>query len=377
MTALYFHIPFCLKKCAYCDFCSFVRTDDEKRRYSDLLLREIELCAERYKDREIGTVFIGGGTPSCMPYGEISRIMRKVFSVFNIDARAEITIECNPGTVDAKKLDEYLSCGINRISFGLQSTHDTLLRGIGRIHTYSDFLTSLDLAKKCGFSNINADIMYGLPAQTEKLFRETLDEVVRRGLTHISAYSLILEEGTPLYERVQAGELKLPPEDEEYAMHRAAVDILQKAGYHRYEISNYALAGYECRHNLTYWDVKEYIGAGLNSHSCIFENGQQERHANTADLREYEKMLLSGRLPIKESSIIPPDEQMKEFIMLGTRKTDGFSLAEFKRRFGREFSEAYGDLLKHIDKKYYNPDDNFSLTDEGLDMQNLVLCELL
>ena len=377
MTALYLHIPFCLKKCAYCDFCSFVRTDDDKRRYADLLLREIELCAERYKDREIGTVFIGGGTPSCMPYGEISRIMQKAFSVFNIDDNAEITIECNPGTVDAKKLGEYRSCGINRISFGLQSTHDSLLQSIGRIHTYSDFITSLDLAKKCGFSNINADIMYGLPAQTEKLFRETLDETVSLGLTHISAYSLISEEGTPLYERVQAGEMKLPSEDEEYAMHRAAVEILQKAGYRRYEISNYALPGYECRHNLTYWDVKEYIGMGLNSHSCIFENGRQERHANTADLREYEKMLLSGRLPIKESSIIPPDEQMKELIMLGTRKTDGFSLAEFKRRFGREFSEAYGDLLKHIDKKYYNLDDNFSLTDEGLDMQNLVLCELL
>lgn len=377
MTSLYIHIPFCLHKCAYCDFVSSVCSEDIRSDYADALCREIVLLSHEYKDRMIGTIFIGGGTPSCMPYGDILRIMQTVRRHFDTTRCSEITIECNPGTVDERKLTEYAQCGINRISFGLQSINNRLLRTIERIHSYEDFLRSMEMAKSFGFDNINADIMYGLPGQSTDDFVQTLNAVIKLGLAHISAYSLILEESTPLYDMVHSGKLKLPDEDEEYAMHRSAVELLQRSGYHRYEISNYSKPGSECRHNLVYWNVDEYIGAGVNSHSCVFTDDMQIRYENYANIASYKSSVGKGCLPISSKQIIQGMEQMTEYVMLGTRKTNGFSLEEFRRRFNVDFTDAFGEKLSGIDKRLYVTDDHFYLTDAGLDIQNSVLCDLL
>lgn len=377
MAGLYIHIPFCIHKCDYCDFVSFVCDDTVKKAYVDSLIDEIRLSSELYGDRTINTVFIGGGTPSCLHSGEIFRIAEAVVKGFTISPDAEFTVECNPGTVTLTKLEEYKQSGVNRLSFGLQSTDSSLLKGISRIHTFEDFSESLHMAREVGFNNINADIMYALPGQTVSLLADTLEKICELNLTHISAYALILEEHTKLHDDILSGRKTLPSEDEEYAMHSAVINTLKANGYKRYEISNYAMPGFECKHNLCYWDCDEYIGLGLNSHSALWIDGKWTRYCNYSELKRYRDAVSQGKLPISDSEKISISDAMYEFIMVGLRKTDGIRLSDFSGRFGVNLKTVYGEKISELSEYLVLTENRLFLNDKGLDMQNYVLCELL
>lgn len=372
MAGIYIHIPFCVKKCAYCDFVSF---PDPKSAYAEpyisALIREMERCAATYGSKLFDTVFIGGGTPSLLAPKLIERVMRALYDCFNINKAAEITIEANPGTLDGKKLETCRAVGINRLSLGLQSTHDSLLKAIGRIHSYGDFEKSYSLARECGFSDINIDVMYGLPMQTVAEYRSTLDAVIKLAPEHISAYSLILEPNTPLYE----SRTKLPDEDEVYAMHRLGIDTLKGAGYARYEISNYAKPGHECRHNMNYWDNGEYLGLGAAAHSAM-RLGTWTRWSNIEDVWAY---IDSPEDAVAERLTIGRAEEMFECMMLGLRKTGGIHEADFEQRFKTSASDVYGDAIKALCERGWLERKNglLFLNERGLDMQNEALLAFL
>ncbi len=383
MAGLYIHIPFCVKKCAYCDFVSF-EGSPHVRRYVNALKAEMDISAFRLPHRSYETVFIGGGTPSILPPGAIRELFCALRARFDIAENAEITVECNPGTVDGEKLKEYLACGVNRLSFGLQSADDRLLKAIGRIHVYGDFLQSYQKARDAGFYNVNVDLMYGLPGQTTEHLRETLKKVTELCPEHISAYSLILEEGTPLYASVARGEASLPDEDETYAQHRLCIDTLKNKGYERYEISNYARrdgareSALRCEHNLNYWDNGEYLGLGLNAHSAMRLNGWT-RWSNTEDLENYLLSVESGRSPVAEETGITRDEEMFECVMLGLRKTEGLSLSAFYERFLTHFEARYEKAVRGlIAEGFLELSRGFArLTEHGLDMQNEALLRFM
>ena len=319
---LYIHIPFCVKKCDYCDFLSFPADNRTQRRYVDALQKEITCYGALYPDRKITTIFIGGGTPSWLDEEEIVRILHTVREAFEVECGAEITIECNPGTATAHKLVRYREAGINRISIGLQSAHNEELALLGRIHTWEQFLKTYDLARKAGFSNINVDLMSALPGQTLETFSDTLKKVLALKPEHLSAYSLIIEEGTPFYERYredekhrEAGEPTelLPDEEQEYAVTKLTQRVLKEAGYHWYEVSNFAKPGYECRHNIGYWKRADYLGVGLGAASLI----DNVRYANVREVLEYCKSCesLCGEFSVwKEGNQteIQPEKGQKE-----------------------------------------------------------------
>ncbi|MEN6470530.1 MAG: radical SAM family heme chaperone HemW [Clostridiaceae bacterium] len=380
MAGIYVHIPFCVKKCAYCDFVSF-EGSPHVRRYIDALKAEMKISALRLPYRSYDTVFVGGGTPSTLPLGAAEDIFCALKKHFDIAENAEITMECNPGTVDAEKLREYRNAGVNRLSFGLQSANDALLSAIGRIHTFGDFLKSYALAREAGFCNINVDVMYGLPGQTQRDLSQTFSAVLALKPEHISAYSLILEEGTALYARVKRGEAAVPDEDETYSQHRLAIETLQKEGYERYEISNYARrdgaeekSSYRCKHNLNYWNNGEYLGLGLNAHSAMRLTGWT-RWSNAESLESYLSRVESGELPAGEKQVIGRGEEMFESVMLGLRKTDGLSLSTFFERFGVDFASRYANAVEKLSEMGWiemNP--GFArLNARGLDVQNEAL----
>ncbi|MCE5234712.1 MAG: radical SAM family heme chaperone HemW [Eubacteriales bacterium] len=380
MAGIYVHIPFCVKKCAYCDFVSF-EGSPHVRRYIDALKAEMKISALRLPYRSYDTVFVGGGTPSTLPLGAAEDIFCALKKHFDIAENAEITMECNPGTVDAEKLREYRNAGVNRLSFGLQSANDALLSAIARIHTFDDFLKSYALAREEGFCNINVDVMYGLPGQTERDLSQTLSAVLALSPEHISAYSLILEEGTPLYARVKRGEAAVPDEDEAFAQHRLAIETLQNNGYERYEISNYARRGgtgekspYRCKHNLNYWNNGEYLGLGLNAHSAMRLTGWT-RWSNTESLEAYLSRVESGELPAGERQGIDRGEEMFECVMLGLRKTEGLSLPAFFERFGAGFLTRYAGAVEKLSAMgWLEINAAFArLSARGLDMQNEAL----
>ena len=286
MAGLYLHIPYCKSKCRYCDFVSFADCESMGE-YCAALLKEMRLDAAALPKQAYDTVFFGGGTPSILPVGAVAMLMDALRASFEIMPDAEITIEANPGTLNGTKLREYRAAGINRLSMGLQSTNDALLGTIGRIHRYADFVQNYECARAAGFTNISADLMYGLPGQTVKDHLDAIETLYRLGLNHISAYSLIVEEGTPLYTDVTGGAESLPAEDDVYLMHRRGMEFLETLGYARYEISNYAKPGFASRHNLNYWENGVYLGLGLNSHSAMRINGSWMRFANTERLSDY------------------------------------------------------------------------------------------
>lgn len=367
MAGLYIHIPFCVKKCDYCDFVSFANPS-RREAYVRALINELERTD--CKTDTIDTVFIGGGTPTVLPSGCIKRILDTARRSFFIAKDAEITIEGNPGTLMKDKLDEYLSAGVNRISVGVQSLDYKLLSRIGRIHTAKEALGALALVREAGFTNVNADVMYGLPGQSVEQFEDTLRGVASAGVEHISAYSLILEEGTPLFSRVEAGE-NLPDEDECYAMHALTIDLLDKLGYSRYEISNYAKPGRECRHNLNYWDCGDYLGFGVAAHSALHRDGALTRAYNTSDLDEY---ISAGGVGVMTAEREAPDEEIFDYIMLGLRKTEGISPEGFLSRFGRDVFEVYSEPVQKLrENGWLAPGDRLALNRQGLDMQNSAL----
>ena len=375
MPGLYVHIPFCEKKCRYCDFPSFSGKKGSIPAYMAALEREMKTRQAEAAWGELDTVFIGGGTPSLLPPGEVAGLMDAIKYHFAIAPDAEISIECNPGTVDGDRLREYKSAGINRLSIGLQSADDRLLGIIGRIHTRAMFEGAFFAARQAGFSNINVDVMHGLPGQSQGDYIDTLRYVAAQSPEHVSGYSLILEEGTPLMADVEAGAVTLPTPDAVADMQDAGTGFLAQAGYARYEISNFAKAGFACRHNINYWENGPYLGLGVGAHSAWQWQGQWSRFCNPAGFEVY----MNGAGGPIAPQIIPPAEERFETVMLGFRMLDGISLSRFESRFGVAFSDAYPEAVRVLTKRGLLEldfdDDRARLTPRGLDIENTVLME--
>lgn len=404
---IYIHTPFCVKKCAYCDFLSFPADTNTQIQYVHALLNEIRFYGERMGGYQVSTIYIGGGTPSWLEPELLVAIMDQVYNSFHVREDAEVSIECNPGTVTTAKLEAYRRAGINRLSIGLQSANNEELKMLGRIHTYEQFLKTYELARNAGYTNINVDLMSGLPHQSAESFADTLQKVIRLKPEHISAYSLIIEKGTPFYEkykfdmvRQEAGmktEL-LPTEDDVYKMLKLTQLVLAKAGYDRYEISNYAKPGYECRHNIGYWTRENYLGLGLGAASLV----DNVRYSNTRELHEYieichditilppevfapeegmaapERNWFGSNLHT-EASVVSRKGQMEEFMFLGLRMTGGISRNEFEANFGMPIEAAYVQVLPDLQaqKLIEKREGRVYLTDRGMDVANYVMAQFL
>lgn len=387
-----------MQKCVYCDFLSAPAGEDVKRKYIEALICEINITCGLYNDRlsgyQVKTIFFGGGTPSAVKPEYIRDIMRCLNEHFDIAEVAEVTIECNPGTLDINKADIYRECGINRISFGLQSADNTELKMLGRIHTFEQFKESLSIAEKAGFDNINVDIMSALPGQTMESYKRTVEKVLECNVKHISAYSLIVEEGTPLYDRLDTDYPELPDEDTERQMYYYTQDSLASAGYVHYEISNYARPGYECRHNVSYWERTDYLGFGIGAAS-LFE---EIRHTNISDINRYIDKL---SVILKENHCVHADviadnynklyeiyddiqtlslsDRMEEFMFLGLRKIGGISKAGFEKAFSKNITDVYGKVIEEnvLNGLLVDDGDIVRLTDRGVDISNVVMAEFL
>lgn len=370
---LYIHIPFCVKKCNYCDFLSAPANKQVQIAYMETLQKEIEEKAIEYKEWIVDTVFIGGGTPTSVPYETIVNTMETIKKEFALTKDCEITMECNPGTVTMEAMNAYAAAGINRISIGLQTADDGLLKTLGRIHTYEQFLDSYNYARNAGIQNINVDIMSGLPSQTIEQYTDTLKKVADLGVEHISAYSLIVEEGTPFYKLYEEEKLELPDEDTEREMYYQTGTMLKQYGFLRYEISNYAKNGFECKHNKRYWKRDNYLGIGLGAASFI----ENTRYKNTEWLDEY--LIENKYLEKNEIQNLSKEECMEEFMFLGLRMTKGISKTEFKETFGVLVEDVYGKVIEKLTSQglIQTKDDFISLTDYGLDVSNSVWVEFL
>lgn len=368
---IYVHIPFCLRKCRYCDFLSFPCGGEERERYLAALGQEIANCSETYREGAVTSVYFGGGTPSLLSGREMGRLMEELRLRFTLTEGAEITMEANPGTLTPSRLAGYRRSGINRLSMGCQSIHEEELALLGRIHRFDGFLESYRMARAAGFTNMNVDLMYGLPGQTAESWRETLETVCSLGPEHISAYSLIVEEGTPF----AAMELDLPDEDTEGQMTQEAKEILAAHGYARYEISNYARPGYACRHNTGYWDGTPYLGFGLGASSYM--GGVRWR--NTRSMEKYLKNASSPACLCRDVEILTIGNQMEEFMFLGLRMTGGVSQSAFAERFGVSMNEVYGEKIEHFVRRKLltNSGDRVFLTERGMDLANVVMAEFL
>lgn len=388
---IYIHIPFCVKKCYYCDFLSMPESDEMKNSYVNRLLEEIEDETNNsvYNNHVVHSIFFGGGTPSILPSKQINIILCKLRESFFILEEAEITIEVNPGTVTKEKLEDYFSMGINRLSIGLQSANDQELKTLGRIHTYQDFLTTYQMARTVGFSNINVDLMSALPGQTIQSWHDTLDKIMELKVEHISAYSLIVEEETPFFQ--QYGELDkksnkteflpLPDEDTERLMYELTETVLKQHGFYAYEISNYAQSGFECKHNSSYWKRKDYIGFGIGAASLV----GNIRRSNIRQLENYVNQYQSSNRIKKEyidkTSIqeLSVKEQMEEFMFLGLRMSEGVSKLEFLHKFHQSIEEVYGKIIHDFMTKdlMLEQGDQLLLSKKGIDLSNYVMAEFL
>lgn len=397
---IYIHIPFCEAKCAYCDFLSGPSSNENKKRYVDALVEQIKEYSYLNEEYYIRTIFIGGGTPSSIDPMDIRRILGTVYEVFDIENiysgdentkqtlqdsnKIEITIEANPGTLNKDKLLIYKEAGINRISMGLQSVNDKELKLLGRIHTYDQFEENYHLARKCGFTNINIDLMSAFPGQTIDTWERTLKTIIELNPEHISAYSLIIEEGTSFFERYANGS-ELPSEDEDRQMYYLTKKLLREAGYERYEISNYAKPGFESKHNSSYWERIDYIGFGLGASSCL----NNARFHNEEDLALYieegigvrkdNSVSFNGRFARKELQQLTLKEQMEECMFLGLRMMKGVALNQFEQQFEVQFDKVYGKIVKEMvsDGLLVIKDHHLILTERGIDLSNYVMSEFL
>lgn len=394
-TGIYVHIPFCVQKCRYCDFLSFPSEREGVSRYVDSLLREIRSfrqpevmaqdirsfylpeesagCMDGSHKIEVDSVFIGGGTPSILPVEHLERIFGALSERFRLSEDAEITVECNPGTAGKEAFQAYRSIGINRISFGFQSAVDAELKKLGRIHTAAEAEEAFWLARQAGFDNINIDLMSAIPGQTLDSYRMTLGTVLALNPQHISAYSLIIEDGTPFY--AEYGEKPPVDEDTDREMYAMTKDLLAQGGYRRYEISNYAKEGFSCRHNLKYWSGCDYIGFGLGASSKI----GNIRYKNETDIHTYTDKVQKGENITYIEEVLQPEDEMAEFFILGLRKTEGVSRSEFAARFSEDAMDRYGDLLFQCEKEglLTFSADRIAFTDRGLNVSNYVLCRFL
>ena len=425
---LYIHIPFCVKKCAYCDFLSGPAGEQEREDYVNLLAEEIRNCPDAVKDYEVVSIFFGGGTPSLLTGEQMERLMDVIRETFTLGQDAEITMEMNPGTVEEEKLRKYKEAGVNRLSIGLQSVNDEELRLLGRIHTYEEFLEAYHMARDCGFANLNVDLISAIPGQTVESWRHTLEKVIALHPEHISAYSLILEEGTPFYKKYVEEENeegpKLPDEDAERQMYWDTETLMEKNGYHRYEISNYAKEVCACRHNLGYWERVPYLGFGIGAASLVpgeligkldLEErrnqkkekrgkavGDSESHVNleTAGNKknavEMKKERAAGKMgrytnPAKlkdyalsyqnkfHAELLTEAEEMEEFMFLGLRKMNGISKKIFSEYFGKSLEDVYGEPIQKLENLNLLEQnvDRVWLTKRGIDVSNSVFVEFI
>lgn len=404
---LYFHIPFCERKCAYCDFLSAPADLPVRISYIKKLQEEIAYYGAQYGEYQVSSIFFGGGTPTILEGYQLAAILETVKEHFNITTDAEITVECNPGTLTAGKAEKLVQAGFNRLSMGLQSADDRELQLLGRIHNFAQFLESYDLARKAGFRNINVDLMSALPGQTLKSWQDTLQKVTALRPEHISAYSLIIEEGTPFYERFAEDERireegghprLLPEEDVERQMYELTETFLHTKGYERYEISNYAKPGYECRHNCGYWTRKDYLGLGLGASSLVehqrFQNtsdlktyleqeyspqceGQHEHIAETIQLQEETGLTQTGHHIHIET--LDKKSEMEEFMFLGLRLMVGISRQQFEKKFQVTLNSVYGEVLRKLKGEQLIEEvaGYVRLTEHGIDVSNYVLAEFL
>ena len=366
---LYVHIPFCARKCAYCDFASWAGREADRDRYAEALCREIGERAEQCGHPAADTVFFGGGTPSLLPPELYRRIAGTLRERFVIAPDAEWTVECNPGTLTAEFAAALRESGCNRLSMGMQAAQPELLRTLGRIHTLEGVRQAAAIARDAGINNLNLDLMLSLPGQTAEHMRETLDAALDLRPQHVSCYALIVEEGTPLHDWVERGQVSLPGEDMDRALYGLCRDTLERRGFHQYEISNFALPGRECRHNVHCWQRRDYLGFGCAAHSLW----REERRANPRELNDY----LAGKPP--ETEIISPADARFEYMMLGLRLTAGVSEGDFEERFGQSLWETYGPrLLPAVrDGRVVRQNGRVFLTRRGMDVMNSVLVALL
>ncbi|MGN0159156.1 MAG: radical SAM family heme chaperone HemW [Brotaphodocola sp.] len=373
---LYIHIPFCVRKCAYCDFLSFPATERTQEQYVAKLIEEIYGQSAGFQEYCVTSIFLGGGTPSILSADLMRDLFEVLYQCFDIAVDAEITIEANPGTLTMEKLAMYRTCGINRISLGLQSADDEELKTLGRIHCYDDFLKSFQRVRQAGFTNINVDLMSALPGQTVQSWKNTLRKVLMLKPEHISAYSLIIEEGTPFYERYHEDKSVFPDEEMDREMYHLTKEIMAAQGFERYEISNYAKPGYECRHNIGYWTGVDYLGLGLGASSYT----HRFRYHNVTDMEEYLSLDLSeAGAAARDIQKLSEKEQIEEFMFLGLRMMKGVSGSNFLERFGLNMWSIYGEVFESLEKQglleIRKPE--VRLTELGIDVSNMVLSEFL
>ena len=379
---IYIHIPFCKQKCKYCDFVSFPCIEDKYESYFECMLEEINDKADELKnisacEFEIDTIYIGGGTPSIVPVEYIGKVISNLYNKFIISKNAEITIEVNPGTVDEEKLKRYFDLGINRLSIGLQSTNNELLKMLGRIHSYEDFKNMYKMARNIGFRNINVDLMIGLPKQTMEDVEDSIKNILKISPEHISVYSLIVEENTKMYDLIEKNILKLPDEELERRMYWKVKETLKENGYTHYEISNYAKNNYESKHNLNCWNQHDYLGFGLAAHSYF----DGIRYSNIDNLKQYIQNYKNGEaiynIIFHENQ--SKEQMMREFMLLGLRKVEGVKISDFKEKFvdnplyvfRKELNKLVGDNLVEV------LENEIKLTNKGLDLANLVWMEFV
>ncbi len=396
---LYVHIPFCCKKCEYCDFLSFSCDEKTQYAYANALIREIEFYGPKMKDYDVTTIFVGGGTPTWIDENKMVEILDAIYTYFNVSSEAEITMECNPGTVTTSKLEKYKKAGVNRLSIGLQSADDEELQILGRIHTFEKFVKTYEKARNAGFANINVDLMSGIPYQTAEKFLHTLQKVVRLKPNHISAYSLIIEEGTPFYEKYkfdlalqEEGKQTtvLPTEDEVYRITKLTQQYLANAGYEQYEISNFAQPGFECEHNIGYWTRENYLGLGLGAASLV----DNTRYTNITDMNEYIDATRDVQMvPFEQpdgkveygtnlhmaADVVSRKAQMEEFMFLGLRMNKGVTRRQFEDAFGVPVEGIYKDALEHLKAEgmLEMKEGRIALTEKGQDLSNYALAQFL
>ncbi|EGT0012744.1 oxygen-independent coproporphyrinogen III oxidase [Clostridium perfringens] len=372
--SLYIHIPFCAQKCLYCDFPSFARKDHLRKTYIEALNKEIISLREKHNNLEINTIFIGGGTPSVLEAHELECLLKEVAKL-NMAKDIEYSMECNPGNLTEEKLEVMKKYGVNRISMGLQAKQDNLLKGLGRIHNYKTFKENFLLAKKVGFNNINVDLMFGLPNQRLNEWEETLREIISLDPAHISAYSLIIEEGTAFYNLYENDKLKLPTEEEERKMYHLAKKILEENGFNQYEISNYAKDGKECRHNLAYWNMDNWIGVGSAAASYI--NGK--RIKNISSVEEYINSINEKGEAVEEIINNSKNDNMEEFMFMGLRKINGIDENKFKKRFSMNINDVYGEILnKYIGEGLLiRESGRIFLSEKGIEISNIIMADFL
>lgn len=369
---LYLHIPFCRSKCLYCDFCSFPHPkEDVVEGYVKRLCRDLEHWAQRCGDYTVDTVYFGGGTPTLLPPDRLSHILETVEGCYKIDTGAEITLECNPATGNADGFSILRKSGFNRISIGLQSAHTDELKRLGRRHDFSQFRNTYEEIRRAGFENVSVDVMFGLPEQSSDRFLSTLEQACALSPEHISAYGLSVEEGTPFSILQSRGQLTLPDEEETRSMYFEGVRLLDSHGYVQYEISNFAKAGYQSRHNLKYWSCEEYLGFGPAAYSDFCG----ERFGNSRDLFAY----IEGKDIVAERDAISHTERMNEYVMLRMRLCEGVSAKDFETRFGRSFEDLFGARLSRYQKGGFvkKTDDGYAFTLEGMYVSNAILSEVL